>query len=556
MEAEPQFPTRIVQETSHPSEHPLDAETILRLYRFHMALCGDPWEAQAQVSETLRAAVRWSVRPRPGGLDWTLRLFQAARYTAAFGRRRARGDARSEADGSAGEWGLSAAAEDVAARAWAARIANGLQSLRPSVRESLALAGFAGLQVEEVAAVLGVRAEEAGRRIRSGLAALRNLLPDSADPEGDMRRLASYLRPEDNFLAREQERWDVLHRGASAKKRLSLPDSLWKYLYRLRAGLSMGARAAAVGLAVGILAFALLTPGSLDAWLSPRSSQTSTPSLAPTAEPSGDLVPPDASICQAWLLKVSSALDHTAVEVDQVKYTDPTATGDAGNGYGCEVVLMYKDTPADAIEAATRRVESLLAQAGFQNDANFTCGCGTPNNPVFGLDWYGNGWHFVQNELQAVLTVSWRPVEPNLCVQGEPEDRCALPASQKLYTLKLAMAVSGLKPFLDGFFNLWSRGDARALDDLVPAFRQRTPTMASLDSLAEIKRSDTVEIAFRWRTMQSTLGLQIVEVEALAHDMANNAPLTVIPFQIQVARVDGQWKVVDLAPAHQLPLRE
>lgn len=521
-----------------------------------MALCGDPWEAQGQVSQTLRAAGRWLGRSGRSKIDLNRWLFQAALYVSAYGRRHAGVLAAKEDSEATSEWELSGAAEEVAARAWAGRIANALRSMRRSRRNALALAIFAGLEVEEVAAVMGIGPEEAAVHVRAGLDALKGLLPESADLEEDLRRLAAFLRPGKTFLSEELERWNHLRPGADAKIGPKLPQEFWKSLYLLRGGLIIGTRAAVGVLMAGLLALVLLAPGRFDAWLSPALLTTPTPSSTPTAEPSGDLVPPDPSICQAWLLKLSDALHHTAIEVDQVKFSDPTATGNTGSGQGCEIDLVYNAAPEDEIQAANRRVESLLRQAGFQNDANFTCGCGTPNNPVFGLDWYGSGKHFVQNELQAVLTISWRPVDPSLCVQGTPEDQCVLQPEQKIYTLKLAMAVSGLKPFLDDFFKLWSRGDAHTLDDLVPSFRQEAPTMASLDTLVGIKRSNTVEIAFRWRTLQSTLGLQTVEVEAMAHDMANNAPMTIIPFQIQVTRVNGQWKVVDLAPAHQLPLRE
>ncbi len=430
--------------SQNPVSGGLDPVLVARVYRYHLALCGDPVEAQQAAAGTLRRATRWKASFDPRRGSFTVWMFQFARYQQAYAHRRAirTFQNRSQAaDNAAFAW----PEEEVRARASVVQLAVVLRELPRSAAETLALSSFGALDVDEIAAVTGRPLDATREQFSKAMALLGGRLGalpagvSSGGIQAELRALAEEIQPETDLVEAALKEWDT----GSVNNR---PGKIWppaepgRWLFRARAAWQWGLRVLPAAAITAGLLVSMLDAHSMTSIFSP--ARTPQSAVAQAAQPPvpGDMVPPSPAVCLKWKDEAASEVGLPATLIQDALYSNPTTSGKQQNGRGCEVVISASGAHFPSTQTTLNGLADILLLEGFRGDAKYTCPCGFSGNSIFGRDWYGWGMHLTNDALNAVLTVSWRPKDASVCTAGEPASQCNLLPDEEIVTVRLVLA--------------------------------------------------------------------------------------------------------------------
>ena len=242
------------------------AGRLPRLFRYHLAWCGDPLQAQTLTETTVRLALRWhagfrmvssgrSEKKLAPSLDaW---FFGLARYTRNYLRsRRAPADTHSDAFSSTPLPGL----------AFVARLAAVFAHLPKRTSESLTLAFFACLSQPEIGMVLGMKPEriqpllvDGLRRLQVALSSTTGSLAPAPLQEQAVAALETIfdagsdaIQPDPAWLQAMQQRLLTASPVRSTHLPAWLPGPAFRRIFNLRATTAWGLRLAPVIIVLAI----------------------------------------------------------------------------------------------------------------------------------------------------------------------------------------------------------------------------------------------------------------------------------------------------------------
>ncbi len=530
------------------------------VYRYLLAWSGDPAAARRLAGQTLELAHRYPCDAAAQGSPaaWLLGL---ARYAHTFPAktRRSRDDSPE-----------TALRPDQVELAMVAQLREQLARLPSRSAEALALTYFAGLQQEDVAVILGGGSGDVQKLVRAGLAGLQRLqggaerAADRANGHGldalgeSLAELAALLAPEQGWL--EQIQQGPAAPDPAARARHGLPGAGARRLFTLRRLRSIATWLTPVMTAI-ILTVCLLA--NLQAF-HPPSPPTPLPSPVAVISTSGTngssyagwLVPPDPNFCIDEQAKLSALMAMPATLNTSILYADPkkSSTDPLGRGWGCRIEITGSSADFPDIDAALEKANNLLSAQGYEVHDRFSCENCVPGNFLFDEYTVGKGLTLVQpaSQMQAILTLAWRPPGPVLCPTpgGDVSNPCPTPLpSQRQYALRLTLASGSAQSALQAFLDAWAKRDARALEGLSASFRQRTGSLDGLDRLVGIPRATATAPKLTATILENgSYWLRArVQVEMLS-DLALPGK-DVLPFQVLIYINDDHtaWQVTEIS---------
>jgi DNA-directed RNA polymerase specialized sigma24 family protein len=476
---------------------------VVPIYRFHLIRTADPSRAEDRTAYTFQTArARLATPTRPARPDetwlWSLAL-------------RIRSDPPA---GTAGSFGLpgSAEAEPEALRmqhALIPQIALAFERLPARQADLLALRIFGGLTVDQAAAALRRSPASTAREYRQGLSRLLEILSpervevlesDLSQLETELLALVERIHPDAGFLASLGEavrRPSPLTPAAPwPGGRLSFPigASLRRYVW-------------IPAVMAGMILFAV------NLWSSPATgvpTPAPTPSHSPASSPkaipvtSGYLQPASAVACQDIQRSVDDALRQPTFLSMDAPFIDPTVVGEDRNGAGCEIRATGNGEDFQSIDQTIQAIIPVLVGHGYQLDGQFGSNPACPACFQFPNDWFGKGLLFNKPDGRAILSVGWRPADPQQCPTPNTKQSCSLPPSAQDFTFRLNLANDPARQALMSFFQLWQAGNAGATQYLSENLHSRLTNLAELDTLAGVQQSQLSDAEVTWRIGQTS----------------------------------------------------
>ena len=542
---------------------PPDRETIHSVYLYHLARSGSPWEAEDFTAQTFEAASASIEAFNPQRTAFSTWVFRIARYLQAYGRPRSSRHRPRQGDRGPDRLDLDRdfPGDDQQAelRAITAEIAADLRQLPSRRADAFALRFLAGLSLAETAAVLDRDPAEVEQGLAADVERLRlQGLEDREDSPfsgaggGGRIPTVSRLHPDEKLVEAIQRGWSS---GPPRRGRLwsRLPGDAWAWLYRLRTGFTWSLRAAPVILVAAVLFFSLARgrPASPPPAPTPAgipSTGKSLPGVAGGARRAGILGPPDPAFCEVWQGLITQVLGRPASLEQDAPYSDPVSNRADRSGRGCLIQAAGSGVEFVSTHQAVDQFAGLLDRAGFKRGDEYTCTCGIPGNDLFGQDWYGRQLHFLRDDLQATLSISWRPVEPGSCPTGQPEKSCPAAPDQQAFSLRLVLAKNRLKPFLDQYLAHWGKGEIQALNFLGEKLRARVADIPTLDAAAGVQHTAIADPTFSWQLSDTSSGR--LRVRVIAYEWIEySVPLLVaVPFHIELLPDGEAWKIENITP--------
>ena len=452
-----------------------------------------------------------------------------------------------------------------------AQAADFLDRLPARQAEAIALNLFSGLDLAATGKALDKSASDAADLICRGLSSLDQIAGQGAAPgtaapsgeklnlpvpctgatrgdyetaspiEADLLALAAGIQPDPHFVERLAAE---LAQAPARLTRRRWPGWTWKVDYRFRKGLAWSAWSLIGGAAICLLALNFI--GLPDRTLPPTPIPTALPPGPNNLETSGYLVPLDPATCQDWQQALASLLQLRVNLNSWAAFSDPEQYGRDHNGSGCELTAEDTGVSFEGIDETLGRVSPLLEARGYRIDGQYALTTACPACFQFRQDWFGQGLVFDKDDGRAILSVSWRPYDPQVCPTAGPEESCNLPRGLKFYTLRLNLAVDPVRQTLKTFLAQWRSGDPRALDFLGKDLRNRVPDLTVLDHLAGLQRYQFKWAEIAWKTLDVQRNRVRVEVTIREMRDATNLPKDYGTLGIILAVVNGGWQVQDI----------
>jgi DNA-directed RNA polymerase specialized sigma24 family protein len=524
---------------------------IVPIYRYHLVRSGDPSRAEGRTAHTVQMArARLSTPDRPAIPDetwlWGLALSihsDAPAPTPVVKTFEPSGFTEPEPEALRLQHALIP------------QVALAFERLPARQAEILALRLFAGLTDDQAAEAMRRSAASTAKEYRQGLRRLVEILsPERVeDLESDLLQLETELlglveriHPDPRFLTSLGE---TVRRpapptpvAAAHGRRLSLPngESLRRYAWipAVIAGMILIAVNIWSAPAVGV------SKRAPDPAPSPEFSRK------PIPVTSGYLEPASPAACQEIQQAVDQALHQPTFLLLDEPFIDPTVVGDDRNGSGCEIRATGSGEEFQSIDQTIQTIIPVLIGHGYQLDGQFGSIAACPTCFQFPNDWFGKGLLFNKSDGRAILSVGWRPADPQLCPTPNSKQGCSLPLSAQDFTLRLNLASDPARSALMAFFQLWQVGNVGAIDFLTDNLRSRLTNLAELDTLVGIQQSQLTHAQITWRIRQTSIqAVQLsVNIRSLIPGSASSASLAAQFSRLSVSMVadQGPWRIENI----------